>query len=204
MADDKSPLGTRYVERFLRRAFGLAGPTVANKVGGELSPSIDMRPILPWEFRDFFIHPFARSIQQAGVAAQFSYVEFQPSLDLYDIIITDIFNGGAGAINVFLNNTTQGAAASNPLPFELDSNFAPGTYGTQTVPIFCRTGSVAAIAGGNIDNIAIGGSRVNREILLRGENGTRTPNLVIAGSAVNTAISVIVYGRIIPQDNTLI
>lgn len=197
MAGDRersSPLGTRYVERFLRRTFGLAGPTVADHVRGDVSPSIDVRPLLPWEFRDFGIRPFGRVIVAPAVPAASSYIEVQPLIEAFDVVVTEIH--ALTAIDLFLHNTSQAAGTLQPA-VHLDSFFAPGTYGTATTPFSIRFGSVAVVAGTQVDGLPLNAVRVNQHYLLRFEGGT--PNLVAAG-AINTAIAVGFYGFAIPAD----
>lgn len=193
-----SPIGIRSVERFLRRSFGLAGPTVADHVGRDVAPSIDMRPVLPWELRDFGIIPWRVFAPASAVAAQFSYVEVQPdaATPSFDILITEIVTNGQPAF-IKLHNTSQGAPLANPNRFALDSFWTPALYGNVSqTGLFVRTGTIAVVAGANVDGMIGNTVRSGQQYLLRALSGT--PNLIVHATAVNTAIEVIIGGVLIP------
>ena len=209
--DSGNALGTRGVERLLRRLFNPQGPIqYAQRVGGLVQPSVEVRPQFAHEFRDLGWIPWSRIYAVNAVAAQFSYIEIQPDAAAvvpYDVIVLDIFNQGTGVLNVFEFNTTQGAGTLSP-PLIADSEFcfagSASTYGlgTNLAPMVVRFASIAAIAGTQVDAIAAGGSRLQRPYILRCRSGPlgATPNLVISGAAVNTAIAPAIYGICIPSN----
>jgi hypothetical protein len=172
---------------------------VPDHLRGDVAPSLEVRPQFPWELRDWTIHPWQFIVTAAAVAGQFSYIEVQPS-DIFDIIVTDIYPYTVN-VSVLIHNTTQGAATTNPVPLELDSYWAgtgaAGIYGTARCPgLFARTGAVAALAGQQVDGLLAANLRNNQRYILR---AGATPNLIVAGTAVNTAVAATLAGFALPR-----
>lgn len=119
-----SPLGTRSVERFLRRVYALAGFPPATEVRGDVAPSIECRPIYPEDFYDFgYMLGAGVAVQGAGGAGRFSYSEIAAAGANF-LTVARVRSDTAAAI-VFQASAAQGGLnLANWTPRPRDSRWA--------------------------------------------------------------------------------
>ena len=189
-----TPLGTRYVERFLRRLFNTQGPVVTDHLRGDVAPSIDVRPIHPWEFRDFGIMPWGQMATASAVAGEHSYVEVQeyPNAPGYDVVLTAIRVSAAANVRVQAASIGDLAGLSGA---SRDTGLLPfGTPVSLAAWIVAAT-AVAGAFGGVIVGDLSAGETFREPIIIR----DGSPGVVVVNHAlVNTALTVTVNGFLVP------
>ena len=199
MADARSqrgtPLGTRYVERFLRRLFNTQGPVVTDHLRGDVSPSIDVRPSFPWDFQDFSIIPFVQTVNGGAVAGEHAYIEVQQCTLPYHVCLVRM--RATVAATVRINTVTLGDLAGNAGLSRDSGVLAFETPASPTGWIVGDTVLTATVSGATaIWNLA---ANTSDEIPLIIRNGSA--NVVIINSdAPNLAATFSVWGFLIPVD----
>lgn len=198
MAGDKPTalVGTRAVERFLRRWYALAGGSVALDVGGTIQPSVEMRPMFPWEFRDWGIIPFATFANVGAVAAEHSYMEVQ-QVPTHDVVIVRMMMGQTGTIRTMAATIGD---ATNVAAGPRDSGF-PVPFGQPITNLFivaatCAPGALGGISFANQPANAV----YEEPVIIR----AGSPNvLVLNNDTVNQAVGISVSGFLVPINMTL-
>lgn len=139
-------LGTRYVERFLRRLFNTQGPVVTDHLRGDVQVSVEARPAFPWDWPDFGIVGWHAYASQAAVAAQFTGIELGPGNTGYHLVVLGAKADGDDA-DLMTNGTADGLATNVPL-YVNDAEWGQFTLIPQFgVPTICQVGTDAAPSG---------------------------------------------------------
>lgn len=196
-ATRRAPLGTRVVERILRRTFNLAGEVVADHARGDVAPSFEVRAIDPWEFRDWGIIPWATGTTVGAVAAEHSYLEVQ-QVPTFDVIVTRITMNQAGTVR-------EMAATIGDVPNiaagPRDSGF-PVPFAQSITPVLFIVGATAVpgVFGGVIlQNLAAAGEYPLPLIIRAG-----SPNVIVVNNdTVNQAFTASLAGFLVPTNMSL-
>lgn len=186
-----TPLGTRAVERFLRRRYNLQGPVATDHLRGDISPSVEMRPVLPEDFLDYDQQLIGGLFSQAAVAAQFSFLEIDAPATNFDLVIETIRVRGQSWL-VRENTVGSYGAVVQVSP----RNWDTGLMGNSIAPML-PWGGVASTAAPSSTAIAFGanGGEWNRPIILR---AGALDAVFIALEVVNTAMDVTIFARYVP------
>lgn len=198
-ADKGSSLGTRVVERFTRRVLALAGQTVPNHIAGDVTASLDVRPVYLEDFYDFGLIPWAIGATQGAIAAEYSYLQIQAFWPAgYDCVIQ-------GTVATAQSNISIGTTATFPdvltlVPTHRDMAWGSVPIGSVT---WAGTGTDAAIAGAvtlatgwpaNVPWTPGPGGLVLRQ--------GRSNVFGVWHVSVNTALTANVWGYLVPRDMT--
>jgi hypothetical protein len=191
-----APIGTRSVERFLRRFYNLAGMTVTDHVRGDLSPSVEMRPVQGHELRDFGLVPWSVLVGPAAVVAEFGVAEVRPLLNpAMDLVITRVEVTGLPCFYGLLAPTAALAATSVRVT---DTGILEAGQSLSSAA-HVATGSAVAVPGGLFGVLAVAVPLSVEPpsaiaILRQGS----TSSFQVWGAAANTAFNVTLSGYAVP------
>ena len=198
-----TPLGTRAVERLLRRQYNTQGAVAAALgVAGDLQVSVEGRAVKPEDAALFNEVPFTCVVNQSAVAGQRGIGMIQAdTLGTFDIVIEEVcVTGDSWTLRVG-NTATFGAITTGMNVLALDSYY--GELGATVIASpGIVTGSLtsAAPAGVVVGQTLASQGCWTRPIVIRAVPGQGANNSVVAvvGATANTFLSGWFSGRLVP------
>jgi hypothetical protein len=194
-----SPINTRGIERYLRRVLNTVGPVVPDHIRGDVTPSIEVRPVFAEDFAEFGIVPWGGALLVPAVAGRVSHLVIASDiLTGFDVVITDIeVTPGAGSISLQRGARATWSVTAGTGITPRDTRYANSAFGS----VIMWNGSELAVLGNPL--IQIQGAVTDWHDPVRGLAIIRANTdaaVALVCNTANTAFTASLRGYALPAD----